>query len=111
MGILVLLGIVLNNAIVLVDHINQCRDRGLNLLRAVIQGTQDRLRPILITSATAILDFAHGPGTAGRLAALEPSGLDGHWRFGQCHFLNPLYHSGSLSLDHAVRAKEGGLGR
>ena len=54
-GILVLLGIVLNNAIVLVDHINQLRAQGLNLLRAVIQGTQDRLRPILITSATAIL--------------------------------------------------------
>lgn len=54
-GILVLLGIVLNNAIVLVDHINQLRRQGLTLLRAVIKGTQDRLRPILITSATAIL--------------------------------------------------------
>ena len=54
-GILVLLGIVLNNAIVLVDHINQLRAQGLNLVRAVIQGTQDRLRPILITSSTAIL--------------------------------------------------------
>ena len=54
-GILVLLGIVLNNAIVLVDHINQLRAHGLNLVRAVIQGTQDRLRPILITSSTAIL--------------------------------------------------------
>jgi len=54
-GILVLLGIVLNNAIVLVDHINQLRTQGLNLLRAVVQGTQDRLRPILITSATAVL--------------------------------------------------------
>jgi HAE1 family hydrophobic/amphiphilic exporter-1 len=54
-GILILLGIILNNAIVLVDHINQLRAQGLDLLRAVVQGTQDRLRPILITSATAIL--------------------------------------------------------
>ena len=54
-GLLVLLGIVLNNAIVLVDHINQLRAQGLHLVRAVIQGTQDRLRPILITSGTAVL--------------------------------------------------------
>ncbi|MGQ9920864.1 MAG: efflux RND transporter permease subunit [Desulfobacca sp.] len=54
-GALVLLGIVLNNAIVLVDHINTLRAKGLRGLRAVVQGTQDRLRPILITSATAIL--------------------------------------------------------
>lgn len=54
-GALVLLGIVLNNAIVLVDHINTLRAKGRRGLRAVVQGTQDRLRPILITSATAIL--------------------------------------------------------
>jgi len=54
-GALALAGIVVNNAIVLVDHINQLRDRGLEYWRAVLQGTQDRLRPILITSATAIL--------------------------------------------------------
>jgi hydrophobic/amphiphilic exporter-1 (mainly G- bacteria), HAE1 family len=54
-GLLVLLGIVLNNAIVLVNHINQLRAQNLSLLRAVLRGAQDRLRPILITSATAIL--------------------------------------------------------
>lgn len=54
-GALALAGIVVNNAIVLVDHINQLRDRGLEYWRAVLQGAQDRLRPILITSATAIL--------------------------------------------------------
>ncbi len=54
-GILVLLGIVLNNAIVLVDHINKLRAEDLSPLRAVVRGTQDRLRPILITSTTAIL--------------------------------------------------------
>lgn len=54
-GGLVLLGIILNNAIVLVDHINTLRKQGLRLERAIVQGTQDRLRPILITSTTAIL--------------------------------------------------------
>jgi HAE1 family hydrophobic/amphiphilic exporter-1 len=55
-GALALAGIVVSNAIVLVDHINQLRNHhGHFFLRAVIIGTQDRLRPILITSATAIL--------------------------------------------------------
>jgi hydrophobic/amphiphilic exporter-1 (mainly G- bacteria), HAE1 family len=54
-GALALAGIVVSNAIVLVDHINHLRSRGRAFLPAVIRGTQDRLRPILITSATAIL--------------------------------------------------------
>jgi HAE1 family hydrophobic/amphiphilic exporter-1 len=54
-GALALAGIVVSNAIVLVDHINQLRSQGHSFLRAVIRGTQDRLRPILITSVTAIL--------------------------------------------------------
>lgn len=54
-GVLALAGIVVNNAIVLVDHINQLRRRGLGYYQAVLRGSQDRLRPILITSATAIL--------------------------------------------------------
>ena len=54
-GALALAGIVVSNAIVLVDHINQLRNQGHFFLRAVIRGTQDRLRPILITSVTAIL--------------------------------------------------------
>jgi HAE1 family hydrophobic/amphiphilic exporter-1 len=54
-GALALAGIVVNNAIVLVDHINRLRAKGLGYYRAVLQGSQDRLRPILITSVTAIL--------------------------------------------------------
>jgi HAE1 family hydrophobic/amphiphilic exporter-1 len=54
-GALALAGIVVNNAIVLVDHINQLRARRRGYWRAVLQGSQDRLRPILITSVTAIL--------------------------------------------------------
>jgi HAE1 family hydrophobic/amphiphilic exporter-1 len=54
-GGLALAGIVVNNAIVLVDHINQLRARGVPYWPAVLRGAQDRLRPILITSVTAIL--------------------------------------------------------
>jgi len=54
-GALALAGIAVSNAIVLVDHINQLRGQGRSFWGAVVRGTQDRLRPILITSATAIL--------------------------------------------------------
>ncbi len=54
-GVILLAGIVVNNAIILVHHFNLLRQKGLVLLDAVIQGAQDRLRPILMTSATTIL--------------------------------------------------------
>jgi multidrug efflux pump subunit AcrB len=54
-GVMLLSGIVVNNAIVLIDHINHLRRRGLELSMAIVQGCQDRVRPILMTSATTIL--------------------------------------------------------
>jgi hydrophobic/amphiphilic exporter-1 (mainly G- bacteria), HAE1 family len=54
-GMLVLMGIVVNNGIVLVDHINNLRRKGMARDAAVIQAGQDRLRPILMTAATTIL--------------------------------------------------------
>lgn len=53
-GIIMLGGIAVNDAIVLVDRINQLRQER-SLREAVLQGAQDRLRPILMTSATTIL--------------------------------------------------------
>ncbi len=55
-GVIMMGGIVVNNAILLVDHINQLRrnDR-LVLQDAVLRGTIERVRPILMTSATTIL--------------------------------------------------------
>jgi HAE1 family hydrophobic/amphiphilic exporter-1 len=46
---------VVNNAIVLVDYINQLRRRGLELEDAIVQAGQVRLRPILMTTATTVL--------------------------------------------------------
>src|SRR5262252_1103907 len=54
-GVLILMGVVVNNGIVMIVHINQLRHQGLGRREALIQGAQDRLRPILMTMGTAIL--------------------------------------------------------
>ncbi len=54
-GILVLMGIVVNNGIVLIDHILHLRSEGLSRREAVIQGGKDRMRPILMTAGTTVL--------------------------------------------------------
>ncbi len=53
-GVILLSGIVVNNAILLVDHINARRRQGLGLLEAVVRGTKDRVRPIFMTTATTV---------------------------------------------------------
>jgi len=54
-GILVLMGVVVNNGIVMIEHINNLRRRGLPRLEALVEGSRERLRPILMTMGTAIL--------------------------------------------------------
>lgn len=53
-GAMVLGGIVVNNAIILIDHIGIVKEKKMSLYRTVITASQDRLRPILITSLTTI---------------------------------------------------------
>ncbi len=56
MGIIMLIGIVVNNAIVLVDYINLMRrEQGLNVTEAVLAAGKLRLRPILMTTLTTVL--------------------------------------------------------
>ena len=55
LGIALLCGLVVNNAIILVDHINTLRNSGLNRRSAIIQGGKDRLRPILMTALSTML--------------------------------------------------------
>ena len=52
MGILMLIGIVVTNAIVLISFVEQLRERGLSVYDALIQGGRVRLRPILMTAIT-----------------------------------------------------------
>jgi len=54
-GIMILIGVVVNNGIVLVDHVNNLRMEGMPRAEAIIQGGRDRLRPILMTVATTIV--------------------------------------------------------
>ncbi len=54
-GIMILIGVVVNNGIVLVDHINNLRRQGAPRNDAVIKAGRDRLRPILMTVLTTIL--------------------------------------------------------
>jgi hydrophobic/amphiphilic exporter-1 (mainly G- bacteria), HAE1 family len=74
MGVLMLLGIVVNNAIVLVDYINLKRrdDDQENLLDAIVAASRLRLRPILMTTFTtilAMLPLAVGIGVGAEIQA------------------------------------------
>ncbi|TLP60575.1 efflux RND transporter permease subunit [Microbispora triticiradicis] len=53
-GMLMLIGIVVTNAIVLIDLINQYREQGLGVTEAVVEGGRRRLRPILMTAIATI---------------------------------------------------------
>src|SRR5262249_1573149 len=53
-GMLMLIGIVVTNAIVLIDLVNQYRRSGRELLEAVIEGAAQRLRPILMTAVATV---------------------------------------------------------
>jgi len=55
LGLIMLAGIVVNNAIVLVDYINQLRERGMEKIEAIKAAGKIRLRPILMTTSTTVL--------------------------------------------------------
>jgi HAE1 family hydrophobic/amphiphilic exporter-1 len=54
-GVILMAGIVVNNAILIVDHINLKRREGRGLAEAVVEGTKERVRPILMTTGTTVL--------------------------------------------------------
>ena len=56
-GILILIGVVVNNGIVLIDYVNQLRANGLERHQAIIQAGRDRLRPIIMTAGTTVLSL------------------------------------------------------
>ena len=57
-GSVILVGIVVNNGIVLIDHINNLRRRGLDRHSAILEGCRERLRPIVMTAMTTIVGLA-----------------------------------------------------
>jgi HAE1 family hydrophobic/amphiphilic exporter-1 len=71
-GLILLAGIVVNNAIVLVDLINQLRAEGQSKLDAIVEGGRLRLRPILMTTLTTtlgLLPLAIGFGEGAEIRA------------------------------------------
>jgi HAE1 family hydrophobic/amphiphilic exporter-1 len=73
MGLIMLAGIVVNNAIVLVDYINLLmREQGKSVREAVVESARTRLRPILMTTLTTVLGLipmAVGAGAGGEIQA------------------------------------------
>ena len=72
-GIIMLIGLVAKNGILIVEFANQKQDAGLNKREAIEQASLQRLRPILMTSASTILGLlpltmASGEGAQGRIA-------------------------------------------
>ena len=53
-GVIILIGIVVNNGIVMVEHVNTLRRDGMDRVEALVQGCGDRLRPVLMTAITTI---------------------------------------------------------
>ena len=54
-GLLLLIGVVVNNGIVMLEHINQYRRRGMPRHEAMLRGGRERLRPILMTAITTLV--------------------------------------------------------
>lgn len=82
LGVIVLVGITVNNGIVMIDYINQLRREGIDFEEAIIEGAKTRLRPILITVATTVigmlpmaLDRSEGSETRAPLAMAVIGGL------------------------------------
>ena len=74
MGLLLLIGIVVTNAIVLIAFVEQLRERGMSVTEALVTGGRVRLRPILMTALTtsfALLPLAAFPGSEGGIISAE----------------------------------------
>ena len=67
-GIIMLIGIIVNNGIVLVDYTNQLREKSISLMEAILLAGEARMRPVIMTALTTILamfPLALGIGESG----------------------------------------------
>ena len=72
-GLIMLVGIAAKNGVLIVEFINQMRDRGMEFQDAIIEGARIRLRPVIMTAFAAVMGsvpliLAEGPGAASRSA-------------------------------------------
>ncbi|MDR2718949.1 MAG: efflux RND transporter permease subunit [Treponema sp.] len=111
-GLLVLIGVIVNNGIVLVDYTNLLRKRGYSLHDACVEAAGNRLRPILMTTLTTILGLvpmAFFPGEGSKLVAPIGKTVLGGLSFGTLMtlFLMPTVYAvmNKRSDERAVRAE------
>jgi len=109
-GLLVLMGVIVNNGIILVDYINLLRQRGLPLIDACVEAAGNRLRPILMTTLTTILGLmpmAFFPGEGSEMVAPIGKTVLGGLAFGTLMtlFLMPTLYAIINRRDDERRAR------
>jgi HAE1 family hydrophobic/amphiphilic exporter-1 len=109
-GLLVLLGVIVNNGIILVDYTNLLRKRGYPLVDACVEAAGSRLRPILMTTLTTILGLvpmAFFPGEGSELVAPIGKTVLGGLSFGTLMtlFLMPTIYAIMNKRDDERRAR------
>jgi multidrug efflux pump len=72
-GIIMLVGIAAKNGVLIVEFINQLRDKGMEFKDAIVEASRIRLRPVIMTAFAAVMGsvpliLAEGPGSASRAA-------------------------------------------
>jgi HAE1 family hydrophobic/amphiphilic exporter-1 len=111
-GLLVLVGVIVNNGIVLVDYTNLLRKRGFSLHDACVEAAGNRLRPILMTTMTTILGLlpmAFFPGEGSELVAPIGKTVFGGLFFGTLMtlFLMPtVYYIMNRKSEERIRKAE-----
>jgi len=109
-GLLVLLGVIVNNGIILVDYTNLLRKRGYPLIDACVEAAGSRLRPILMTTLTTILGLvpmAFFPGEGSEMVAPIGKTVLGGLSFGtfMTLFLMPTVYAIINKKDDERRAR------
>ncbi|MDR2659712.1 MAG: efflux RND transporter permease subunit [Spirochaetaceae bacterium] len=108
-GLLVLIGVIVNNGIVLVDYTNLLRKRGYGLEEACIEAAGNRLRPILMSTLTTVLGLAplaFAPGEGSEMVAPIGKTVFGGLTFGTLMtlFLMPAIYAKLNKHDDERRA-------
>ncbi|MFH0945435.1 MAG: efflux RND transporter permease subunit [Planctomycetota bacterium] len=96
-GGIVLAGIVVNNAIVLVDYANQLRERGLSIIDALVEAGKARLRPILMTTLSTVLALLPLAGAFSLIPGVDRLG-GGFWHGSELQAPMAITVIGGLTL-------------
>ena len=113
-GLLVLVGIVVNNGIVLIDHVNNLRRKGMARQQAILEGCRERFRPIIMTASTTVVgliplaygdssmfDMRHFPMARAVMGGAD--GVYGPHAYRSAHLLHSLRRLCKLDQTNLVR--------